>query len=106
VKGYSRQYFEDRLDDLSFRRKCGLNRNGYMIMKGLEEIQEDKIYSKELKFTNRNASEVGQTLGALEELYDIEIREEGDPQEGYLWNVGELKEQEGWDTLKNMLHYG
>jgi len=94
------------MEDLGFRMKCRLNRNGYVIMEGLEEIQEDKIYAKELEFTNRNASEVGQTLSALEELYEIEVREEGDPQEGYLWDVGELKEQEGWDTLKDMLHYG
>jgi len=107
------EYIQDRIKDafynMSTRKRLNIVRNGYALLKAIEEVEDDEIYARDLDFTNRTASEIGLTLSAFEELYGEELRHEyhvdGELGKSYCWNIGLLRDREENKALKELLNW-
>lgn len=64
-----------RLEKLDSKKKMTLNRNGFIILETIEKLDDEYALSSELTdITGRSSGEIGKTLAAYEELYDIDLR--------------------------------
>jgi len=103
---YSRDDLQERIESLDGYKRLHLMRNGYTVLEQIEEVDRNKAYSDELGIDDRHNTQIGTTLSALEDLYEIRLRvNEKDSGSHYNWDIEQLREREENEILKELLEW-
>jgi len=103
---YSRDDLQERLESLDGCKRLYLMRNGYTILEQIEEIDRNEVYSDELGIDDRHNTQIGTTLSALEDLYEINLKvNEKNSGSHYNWNIDRLRKREENEILKELLEW-
>ena len=94
---------QEQINDLDEPIEVYLLENGYEFMQKLEETEEDALKTSELEELTEGQLSAAKVMGAYEKLYDVDLREINGLDTGYVWDIGKLTSQTGFDELKNYL---
>lgn len=110
IEGYDN--LEKRIDELEPYERFRIISDARSVLEVVEQLDEETFYTRELEEkTSRNKTEIGRTLAALEELYNIDMRpneiqsneSRAERSERALWSKEPLEENEDIEELKEYL---